>query len=177
MTKILSLFIVACLIGASASAVTAHETASTANKASTALESFTLSIDAELVKDLPRTEVTAASHEEAPQKWEGVALIDVLRKAKAPVDAQLRGKTLAMLVRITAADGYQVVFSLGELDSGFGNTKVLLVDKQNGEPLPSGLGPFRLVVPGDKRAGRWVWNVQKIELLNMRVAPVATDKK
>lgn len=113
---------------------------------------------------LARTQVTASVHDEAPAEWEGVALVDVLRKAGAPLDQRLRGRALSAFVRVTAADGYRVVFSLAELDAAFGNAVVLLADRRDGKPL-SADGPYRLVVPGDKRAGRWIRNVVAVELV------------
>lgn len=113
---------------------------------------------------LVRTQVTAAVHDDAPAQWEGIALVDVLRNAGAPLDQRLRGRALSAFVRVTAADGYRVVFSLAELDAAFGNTVVVLADRRDGKPL-TGDGPYRLVVPGDKRAGRWLRNVATIELV------------
>ncbi len=113
---------------------------------------------------LARTQVTASVHDEAPAIWEGVALADVLRTAGAPLGERLRGRVLSAYVRVTAVDGYRVVFSLAELDAAFGNNVVLLADRRDGKPL-AGDGPYRLVVPGDKRAGRWLRNVAAIELV------------
>ncbi|MGH8051824.1 MAG: molybdopterin-dependent oxidoreductase [Arenimonas sp.] len=165
MTKIISFFL-AFGLAMLATPSLAHDDG---NKSEQTAGNLILKVNAELFSGLPRKEVSAASHEEAPQQWEGVALIDVLRKAGAPVDKLLRGSALTKIVRITAADGYQVVFSLAELDAGFANATVLLVDKQNHKTLSGETGPFRLVVPGDKRAGRWIRNVQTIELLDSGV--------
>ena len=163
MMKPSSLFLAGC-IAILATPVFAHDTGNTPVEA---VGKFSLKVEAELFTGLTRKAVSAASHDEDAQEWEGVALIDVLRKAGAPVDKQLRGAALTKVVRITAADGYQIVFSLAELDAGFANASVLLVDRQNGKALSPETGPCRLVVPGDKRAGRWIRNVQTIELLNI----------
>jgi DMSO/TMAO reductase YedYZ molybdopterin-dependent catalytic subunit len=167
MAKVFLLFLVLCLgTAVSTSAFAHHDDIQAAEVA----DDFVLAVNSELLNGLPRTQVTAASHTEAPQQWEGVALIDVLRKAGAPVDKQLRGAALTKIVRITAADGYQILFSLAELDTGFASTTVILADKQNSKALSAETGPFRLVVPGDKRAGRWIRNIQTIELLDIGVA-------
>jgi DMSO/TMAO reductase YedYZ molybdopterin-dependent catalytic subunit len=166
MTKLSSLFLAGCIATLGLPAM-AHDTGNTSVET---VGNFTLKVDTKLLAGLPRKEVSAASHDEAPQQWEGVALIDVLRKAGAPVDKLLRGMALTKIVRITAADGYQIVFSLTELDAGFANANVLLADKQNGKALSPETGPYRLVVAGDKRAGRWIRNVQTIELLDSREA-------
>ena len=123
-------------------------------------------IDASALSGLERRRATAAAHDQPPALWEGVALVDVLRQAGAPLDKQLRGRELAKAVRVTAADGYQVVFSLAELDATFSDTIVLLVDTQDGHALGAE-GPFRLIVPNDKRPARWIRNVIRIELIDM----------
>lgn len=124
----------------------------------------------------PRANASAGAHDDAPSVWEGVALIEVLRKAGAPVDQQLRGAALASVVRVTASDGYQVVFTLAELDAAFGNAAVILVDTRDGKPLGAADGPFRLVVPADKRAGRWLRNVVRIEVISVRSTPVSAER-
>jgi DMSO/TMAO reductase YedYZ molybdopterin-dependent catalytic subunit len=123
-------------------------------------------IDTLILSGLERRRVTAAAHDQPSALWEGVALVDVLRQAGVPLDKQLRGRELAKTVRVTAADGYQVVFGLAELDAAFSDTIVLLVDMQDGHALGAE-GPFRLIVPNDKRPARWVRNVVRIELIDM----------
>jgi hypothetical protein len=66
---------------------------------------------------------------------------------------ELRGAALASYVFAEAQDGYQVVFSLGELDPAF-------IDK----PLFGAQGGFRLVVPKDKAAARSVRMLTKLEV-------------
>lgn len=117
------------------------------------------------IASLPRTEVKAGAHGDAPTAWQGVNLIDVLRAQGAPVGKELRGKALSDFVRVTASDGYQVIFSLGELDPDFGGRKVVLVDQHEGKPLDAKDGPYRLVVPDDSRPARWIHSVTAIELV------------
>jgi len=130
-----------------------------------------IAVTASTLATLPRKEVRAATHEEPLSSWQGVALVDVLRQAGAPLDKQLRGREMAKFVRVTATDGYQIVFSLAELDAGFGNTTVLLVDQHEGKALSAEEGPFRLVVPGDKRAARWLRSLRSIELVDAATTP------
>ena len=118
---------------------------------------------------LPPAKVTAAAHDEKPAVWSGVALADVLRHAGA-LDKPLRGKGLALFVRVTATDHYQAVFALAELDPSIGGRTVLLADARDGQPL-AGDGPFRLVVPEDKRAARWVRGIVSVEVVDGAAAP------
>ncbi len=76
---------------------------------------------------------------------------------------------MTTIVRVTASDHYQVVFSLAELDPALGNEQVILADTQDGHPLTKD-DPFRLVVPGDKRPARWIHNVTTIEVTNSTTA-------
>ena len=124
-----------------------------------------LVLDATTLSSMPHISVTAAAHEEKPSEWRGVALREILSRAGAPVDKPLRGKALASFVRVTAADHYQVVFGLADLDPSLGNTQVMLADQRDGQPLASD-GPYRLLVTGDQRPARWVRQVTAIEVID-----------
>ena len=59
-----------------------------------------------------------------------------------------------MYVLAAASDGYQVLFSLGELDPEITDGQYLVADAADGKPLFGEMGAFQLVVPGDKRGAR-----------------------
>jgi hypothetical protein len=125
-----------------------------------------VTLDRDALAAMPRTSVdTVAIHHEPPAQWQGVALEDVLQRAGAPSGEQLRGHSMTTIVRITASDHYQVIFSLAELDAQLGNEQVMLADTQDGHPIAKD-GPYRIVVPGDKRPARWIRNVTTIEVTN-----------
>lgn len=123
-----------------------------------------LVLDAAALAKMDRRSVRASAHG-VEGEWGGVALIDVLRAAGAPVDDALRGPNLALYVRVSAADGYRVVYALAELDPKFRDDGVFLVDSKDGKPLSAEEGPFRLVAPAEKRPGRWVRQVIRIDVL------------
>jgi len=124
------------------------------------------------LKALPRTTVTAMdAHEKQTHTFEGVTFAELLTRAGVPSGENLRGKGLAMCVVAGAADGYHAVFSLGELDASVGGEEVLVADTMDGQPIPAGQGPLRLVVPSDKRPARWVRMVQ-----SLTVVPVSAGK-
>jgi DMSO/TMAO reductase YedYZ molybdopterin-dependent catalytic subunit len=100
--------------------------------------------------------------------YEGVWLHEVLKKAGVPQGEALRGKALSSYVLAEAQDGYQVVFSLGELDPTFIDNEILLADTANGKPLVGPQGRFRLVVPKDKPAARSVRMLMKLEVVQLR---------
>ena len=75
---------------------------------------------------------------------------------------------MAGYVLAEAQDGYQVVFSLGELDPTFIDNEILLADTGNGKSLFDAQGRFRLVVPKDKPGARSVKMLIKLEVVQLR---------
>jgi DMSO/TMAO reductase YedYZ molybdopterin-dependent catalytic subunit len=71
---------------------------------------------------------------------------------------------LSASIVATAADGYRVAFSLGELNAGLGDTRVIVTKQCDGKPLSAEDGPFRLIVPGEKRAARSVRQLVELRL-------------
>jgi DMSO/TMAO reductase YedYZ molybdopterin-dependent catalytic subunit len=126
-----------------------------------------LSLTAADLAAMPRG-TAAVNHHGTTTAYEGVWLQDVLKKAGVPFGEELRGKALTTYVLATASDGYQVVFSLAELDPDTTGTQVLLADKSGGKPLPGEDGSFRLILPSDKRPARSIRLLTKIELVQLR---------
>lgn len=125
-----------------------------------------LTLDAETLAGMSRTRVKAGAHG-VEGEWEGVSMTEVLRAAGAPVGENLRGSNLALVVRITAADGYRVVYALAELDPKFRDDAVILADRHDGQRIDPTQGPFRIIAPGEKRPGRWVRQVTRIDVLRL----------
>jgi DMSO/TMAO reductase YedYZ molybdopterin-dependent catalytic subunit len=128
-------------------------------------QALTLSAD-DLAK-MPRASVKTTSGG-METIYEGVWLYEVLKKAGVPQGSELRGKALSSYVLAGAQDGYQVVFSLGELDPSFIDNEILLADTANGKPLFGAQGRFRLVVPKDKPGARSIRMLTKIEVVQVR---------
>ena len=91
-----------------------------------------------------------------------------VKVAGVPQGGELRGKALTGYVLAEAQDGYQVLFSLGELDPAFIDNKILLADTANGKPLFGSQGRFRLVVPMDKPGARSVRMFTRLEVVQVR---------
>jgi len=100
--------------------------------------------------------------------YEGVWLSDVLKKAGVPLGPGLRGAPLAGYILASASDGYEVVFSIGELDPDMTSGQYLLADTANGKPMFGENGAFRLVIPTDKRGARSVRLLTKIEVVQLK---------
>jgi len=124
-----------------------------------------LSLTADDLAKLPRQTVSVPAPDGSKIVYEGVTLLEVMQKAGAPLGKQLRGKALASYVLAKAHDGYQVTFTLGELDPQFGNEPILVADKRDGKPLPDKQGPFRLVCPNDKEGARSVRMLETLEVV------------
>ncbi|WP_266182858.1 molybdopterin-dependent oxidoreductase [Dyella humicola] len=122
-------------------------------------------LDQAALATMPRATVKAAAQDEQPSTWQGVALEDIVSRTCVASGDALEGRALARLIRVTAADGHQVVFSAAELHPDFGNTQVILADSRDGKPLAPD-SPFRLIVPKDKRSDRWVSFVTTIEVVD-----------
>jgi DMSO/TMAO reductase YedYZ molybdopterin-dependent catalytic subunit len=117
---------------------------------------------------MPRSKITVKEHD-ATISYEGVALVEILRKAGAPLGKEMHGKALASYVLVTAKDGYRVVFALPELDPDFADAaqQIILADTADGKPLSDKQGPTRIVAPQEKRGARWIRMVEKIEVVGL----------
>jgi DMSO/TMAO reductase YedYZ molybdopterin-dependent catalytic subunit len=107
-----------------------------------------LTLSADDLAKMPRASVRTTNNG-METVYEGVWLHEVLKKTGVPQGSELRGKALASYLLAQAQDGYQVVFSLGEIDPAFIDNEILLADTANGKPLFGAQGRFRLVVPKD----------------------------
>jgi hypothetical protein len=114
---------------------------------------------------LPQQTVHAEAHGHTAN-CTGPNLIDVVAAVGAPSGEKLRGKNLALYVRVSAADGYRAVFALAELDPAMRDAVPIVSASCEGAPLDAKEGPFRIVVPGEKRPARWVRQVTQIDLLS-----------
>ncbi len=99
---------------------------------------------------MPHQKVSVDEHGKTVT-FEGVPLRLLLEKAGVPFGDALRGKRLSTCLLAEATDGYRVVIALPELDPGFTDRIILLADKADGHSLDTQEGPFRIVVPDEKR--------------------------
>lgn len=126
-----------------------------------------LSLTVEDLAKMPRASVKTISSG-LETVYEGVWLHEVLKLAGVPQGGALRGPALASYVLAKAEDGYQVLFSLGELDPAFIDNEILLADTANGKALFGAQGRFRLVVPKDKPGARSVRMLTELEVVQVR---------
>jgi hypothetical protein len=126
-----------------------------------------LMLTAESLAQMQRATATVSSGGIDTQ-YEGVWLHEILKRAGLPAGEALRGKMLTTYVLAEAQDGYQVVFSLGEVDPALGDTPILVADKATGKALFGENGAFRIVIPRDKRGARSVRMLTKIVVVQVR---------
>ena len=126
-----------------------------------------LSLTADDLAKMPRS-TAKTSRNGIETVYEGVRLHEVLKRAGVPQGEALRGKALAGYVLAVAQDGYQVLFSLGELDPSFIDNEILLADTADGKPLFGEQGRFRLVVSKDKPGARSIRMLTKLEVVQVR---------
>ena len=143
------------------------EAARTAQLTITGDVSSPLTLKTEDLEKMPRQTVTVSDQDGTRVTYEGVLLRDVLEKAGAPFGKQLRGKNLASYVLAKAHDGYQVVFTLAEMDPAFGNESIIVADKRDGKALFGYQGPLRLICANDQAGARSVRMLEIVELVRL----------
>ncbi len=117
-------------------------------------------------KKMPRKTLSVVNpHDNKTETYEGVLLEELLKRAGVAQGEKLRGALMASYVIAEAEDGYRVVFSLAELDSGILDSDTIVADTMNGESLAPKQGPFRIVAPHEKRPARWVRMLKSITVV------------
>ena len=117
---------------------------------------------------LPPREQTTTDKDGKKHVDRGVALADVLHLAGAPEGKAIQGPVLAEAVLATAADGYQAVFALPEIDADFSPQTILLASSRDGQPLPPHDGPYQLIVPLEKKPARWVRQLTGLKVVKVQ---------
>jgi len=124
-----------------------------------------LSLSLADLQAMPRTKLKAVEKDGHEAMFEGVALFEVVSRARPILTEHCCSNAINTVVIIKAADNYQALFSLPELDPKFSEGAILLADRRDGEPLDSAHAPLQIVVPDDKVHVRWVRQVNLIEVM------------
>lgn len=119
------------------------------------------------IETLPRVTVKADGSPDRTT-FEGVTVRSILEKAGIGFGELLKGKRIASCLIVEAADGYRAVIALPELDSAFTDKRILLAFLRNGKPLDEKEGPYRIVIPDEKRMARWVRQVTKLKVVDVQ---------
>jgi hypothetical protein len=120
-------------------------------------------LDLAAIRRLPAVTVRVSfltGHGPEQARYTGARLWAVLQQAGVlGTDPRAR---VRQVVAVTGRDGYVAVLALAEIDPEFEGKQVLLATQRDGRPLDR--QELRLVVPGDRRGGRSVRDVVRIEL-------------
>ena len=102
----------------------------------------------------------------------GVSIWTLLTDAGIVTNAAIKNDILNYYLLATGSDGYEAVYSLGELDPMFGGTGApdLIAYEVDGGLLGSD-GFARVVVPGDDFGGRYVSNLVSLEVIDAVPVP------
>ena len=117
---------------------------------------------------LPHVKVSAADHGGTPVEFEGVTLRSVLEKGGVNFGESMKGKRLANCLLVEAADGYRAVIALPEMDPAFTDKQIVLAFLRDGKPLGEKEGPYRVVIPDEKRMARWVRQVTTLKIVEVQ---------
>ncbi len=99
-------------------------------------------------------------------RFEGASLLEILTRAGVAPD-------LNTAVVVSAPDGYRSLISMGELALSPLGRRIILADRREGQPIQAD-GRFKLVIPDELSADRWVKSVSRIEVINLERSPKAT---
>ncbi len=126
-----------------------------------------LSLTPSDLNSLPRTRVEVKD-DDRTVTYEGVLVGEILKRAGVPLGSELRGDAIATYVVASATDGYQVVFSIGELDPVFTSNDIIVADTIDGKPLFGYQGPLRIVAPRDTLGARSIRMLTRLEVVRLK---------
>ena len=121
-------------------------------------------LTAEDLAKLPRQTVTLPDEPGTTIEFQGVLLSDVVEHCGVKLGKEVRGPRVASYILVEATDGYRVVLAIAEVDPATTDKVVLLADQRDGAALGEREGPFRLVIPDDKRPVRWIRMIKRISV-------------
>lgn len=119
------------------------------------------------IEALPHSRVTTGAPD-SQITFDVVTVKALLEKAGVTFDKSMSGKRLASCLLVEAADGYRVVIALPEMDPAFTDKQVFLAFLRNGKPLDEKEGPYRIVIPDEKRMARWVRQVTTLKIAEVQ---------
>jgi hypothetical protein len=117
------------------------------------------------IEALPHSKITTGAPD-SPAAYDVVTVKALLERAGITFE-KLSGKRLASCLLVEAADGYRVVIALPELDPAFTDKQIFLAFLKNGKPLDEKEGPYRIVIPDEKRMARWVRQVTTLKIVDV----------
>lgn len=100
-------------------------------------------------------------------RYAGPTLWSVLDDTGIQLNPSVRNDVLNRYVLATGSDGYRVAYALGEISPDFGNRPDLIAIREITGGVPALLandGHFRITSPGDVKGGRYVSQLDRLEV-------------
>jgi DMSO/TMAO reductase YedYZ molybdopterin-dependent catalytic subunit len=101
-------------------------------------------------------------------------LWDLLQENRVITDPSRNNDLNRKYIVATGSDGYEQVFSLAEIHPEFGAEVVLIAYMRDGQLLGPSEGMARVVITTDKRGGRLVSNLVRLEVRDIDSPPRTT---
>lgn len=115
---------------------------------------------------LPQEKASARLRDGAPFIVSGVSVTALLKACGLDLAQRVgAGNVVGHALVARASDGYRAVFGLAEVDPHFGHAPLIVSwTNADGSLLPERSGPLQLVATGESRPGRWVRQLQSLEV-------------
>jgi hypothetical protein len=123
-------------------------------------QAFPLEKIAALPKLTEKTQQKTSGGEQTVE-WSGPLLWDILTSSGL-VDPAKHGEHSHLILRAMGRDGYVVTIAVAEISPDFAGKPIIVADRLNGSPLPG--EALRLIVPGERRAGRSVRDLVRLSI-------------
>jgi DMSO/TMAO reductase YedYZ molybdopterin-dependent catalytic subunit len=94
--------------------------------------------------------------------YTGVLLWTLLEQSVIKAPAGSKNDVIRHTIVVTGSDGYATALSVAEIDPEFGDDRAIIAYAKDGQPLSDARGFARLILPGDKAAGRAISGVASI---------------
>lgn len=117
------------------------------------------------LRKLPLHEAMVVERDGSEAIYHGAWLGDVLDLGCDSAAHLDKHGSLRAVVKVTGADGFVAVVALAEAMPDFSDHPVMLAWQRNGEPLSERHGPFQLVLADDRKPGRNVRQVKRLEVI------------
>ena len=95
-----------------------------------------------------------------------VPLLSLIEAAQPRFVGKTKHPKLRFLVKVQSQDGYSIWLSMGDLSPDFGKREIYVALDADGQPFAGKEAPVRLLVPGDKDYGRWIYGIKAITVVD-----------
>jgi hypothetical protein len=118
---------------------------------------------------IPAERALAQLRDGVPFTVTGVSVTTLLKLCGLDLNQNLGGaKVVGHALVARAADDYRAVFGLAEVDPHFGHAPLMVSwTNADGSPLSEKAGPVQLISTGESRPGRWVRQLQSLEVKSL----------